>query len=210
VSKLSSFVPWLPLFTGHPRIYATDKKIRDFAKLQEGWRFHEGIPFDRAVLEDARELNHEAGQLGLCKTDAFPATDGSVVVTISFNKHYVEFTVEPNNLVTLNDEYDDDEMSEEEGLTLQEAKMKMRELGQRWLGYESFAGATITETKNDLLHLPLGRPAPEGFQSSARSVYSYREGRFATTSENIILHPSLTSHQSSGYSQKKFYQRGIA
>ncbi len=74
----------------------TDRKLRAFADLPNGWYYGEGVPFGGAVLNMARTLS-----LGLAETDAFPGLNGEVVVSVYFGEHYLEFTIDPDESIAL-------------------------------------------------------------------------------------------------------------
>ncbi len=51
------------------------------------------------------------------------------MLTIYFDDHYLEFTLEPNGNVTFYQEKGDKEIAYQEGLSLQDAKAKIAENG---------------------------------------------------------------------------------
>lgn len=107
----------------------TVKKIRSFKQLTQGWSYGEGKPFKDSILNDAISVIREAFNLGFNITDAFPGLDGEVMCTIYHEDHYLEFTLEPDGNVTFVREKSDDEICYLEGLSLQDAKEKIREFG---------------------------------------------------------------------------------
>ncbi|MEE9365455.1 MAG: hypothetical protein V3W44_02110 [Dehalococcoidales bacterium] len=111
------------------RSTVTERKLRGLEELESGWHYGEGVPLGDSILDDAISLNREATNLGFSETDAFPGTDGEVMLTIYFDDHYLEFTLEPNGNVTFHQEKGDEEIAYQEGLSLQDAKAKIAENG---------------------------------------------------------------------------------
>lgn len=106
----------------------TVKKIHSFKRLVTGWSYGEGKQFKVPVLNDAISLVEEAFNLSFHTTDTFPGLDGEVMCTIYHENHYLEFIIEPNGSITFTREYGDEEICYQEGLLLQEAVDKIREL----------------------------------------------------------------------------------
>lgn len=139
-------------------IPVTVKKIHDFKKLGKGWSYGEGEPFKDSILNNAISLIREAFNLAFYTTDTFPGLNGEVMCTIYYSNHYLEFILEPDGDVTFTREKGDEEICYQEGLSLQDAKEKIRELRKEtWNTYESSTPDTIMTVENtDLQALRLG------------------------------------------------------
>ena len=129
--------------------YSTEKKIRDFKKLEKGWNYGEGEPFNVSILDNAISLIHEAFNLAFYTTDAFPGLNGEVMCTIYHGEHYLEFILEPDGSVTFSHEKGEEEICYQEGLSLQDAKEKIEEFGKEiWNTYASSIRNTIMTSEN--------------------------------------------------------------
>ena len=105
----------------------TERKINYFATFEPGWYYGEGRAFDPLVVEDALALNKAAIRSSFFETDAFPGTDGALVVTVYFGEYNLEFTIRRDRTVIFCQELGDQELKYEEGLTLQEAEARIVE-----------------------------------------------------------------------------------
>lgn len=56
----------------------TKQKLAEFAQLEVGWRYGEGIPFSEKALATAAWVEGLADSVENIKTDVFPAADGSI------------------------------------------------------------------------------------------------------------------------------------
>ena len=101
------------------------QKIRGFARFEPGWHYGEGVRFDKARLNKAICLNDEAIRRGFVQTDAFPGVSGEVMITIYHGRHYLEFSIEPDDTVVFVYEFDDEEVTYEEGLDFDAALAKI-------------------------------------------------------------------------------------
>lgn len=106
--------------------FPTERKIQGFKKLENGWHYGEGVALEQSILDNAIALHQEAIRLAFFETDAFPGFNGEVMFTIYFENHYLEFTLEPNGVVTFYREKDDEEICYQEGLSFEEAKAKIK------------------------------------------------------------------------------------
>jgi fumarate hydratase class II len=93
-------------------------KILGFKKLKEGWCYTEGVIFKDAVIEKALVL---LDIIGNHKTNAFPGINGEIELNIYKKAHFLEITIEPNELVTCVCEINNEELFYKENLTWEEA-----------------------------------------------------------------------------------------
>jgi hypothetical protein len=105
----------------------TERKFREFKELESGWHYGEGIAIEQSILDSAIALHQEAIRLAFFEADAFPGLNGEVMFTICFENHYLEFTLEPDGVITFYREKNDEELCYQEGLSFEEAKTKIGE-----------------------------------------------------------------------------------
>lgn len=67
-------------------------KLQELAALPNGWRFGEGIPPHPTTLDNAREIYRMVASRGL-KADAFPGSDGSLILVFYANERCVEISI---------------------------------------------------------------------------------------------------------------------
>lgn len=76
------------------------KKIREFGKLELGWRYGEGVPALENVMSAAinlySELSFSADYFRNIKTNAFPNADGGITLSFGFNDDFIELVINPD------------------------------------------------------------------------------------------------------------------
>ncbi len=185
----------------HPTI----EKIYDFQKLEKGWSYGEGIPFQESILDDAVSLIKEAIKFAFYTTDAFPGLDGEIMCTVYYHEHYLEFIIESDRSVTFSREKDGEEICYQEGLLLQDAKDKIKGFWQETWNTTSESSIQSIIMTHDLEGSTAWRSvAHQEYLLSESAVPSNRLEQFAHILKNIIS-PSQLARQSSDASQEIFY-----
>ena len=169
----------------HPTI----RKIRNFLRFTPGWNYGEGSTFDEHVINRAIEVHKSIISLAFYETDAFPGTDGSVMVTAYYSNYSLEFTIDANGNIRYILELNDAAIHQEENLTLAQIKDILRQFRrERWRPFDSSTFDTMTVAENDfvLLLLPISVMAS---LSLMRIVSSHLAKLSANISEPIIPPP---------------------
>ena len=109
----------------------TEKKIRRFGKLESGWHYGEGVPFQQSVLDGAISLNREAIRLAFYETDVFPGTDGEIMLVVYYGDRNLGFIFERDGSVTFCHEKGNEEICYQEGLSSQDARTKIAEFREK-------------------------------------------------------------------------------
>ncbi len=190
-----------------PPDFPTERKIRGFKKLENGWHYGEGVAFEQSILDNAIALHQEVIHWAFFETDAFPGLNGEVVFTIYFDKHYLEFTLEPDDSVTFYQEKNGEEIYYQEGLSFQEAKVKIREFRKRvWRESESSTRYTMTTGYVDFRasHSRIQETIQES-QSLVENAYLNQGERSVSIFENITRELPA-NHPFSGVSQQRYYR----
>ncbi len=124
----------------------TMKKILRFREYSEGWNYGRGKTFSDDAIESALAIEILLRRVGILETDAFPGSDGDIMVTGYEGSLYWELTLEWDNTVTFITEKDDRIVGEREGLSLSEAISEILSLENReeiteelWKDDNSFA-----------------------------------------------------------------------
>jgi hypothetical protein len=183
-----------------------ESKLRQFRSLQAGWHYGEGKAIDPASLERALDLYQAAIRLAPYEMDAFPGLNGEVVLTVYREDRCLEFTLEPNGTVTFSYEQGDQEVSYVEGLSLEQARDRIKEFRQSWLGSDSFTVNTTTgESTDSEVSLSRITGTPLGSQSLVWTASMRPEPLSASTSDDTTL-LSRMSRLFSGVSVQRYCQ----
>jgi hypothetical protein len=110
----------------HEVVTQTAEKIWSFRELPVGWHYGDGTPPANETVDSALRLNEEAAQAGFEKTNAFPGIEGEIQVTAWLGSLCLEFTIERDGRVTFVQEQDQQEITYESALTLDEAVNRLR------------------------------------------------------------------------------------
>jgi hypothetical protein len=122
----------------------TERKINHFSTFEPGWYYGEGRAFDPLIVEDALALNKAAVQSSFFETDAFPGTDGELVVTVYIGEHNLEFSIRRDRSIVFCQEFGNQELKYEEGLTLQEAEARIVEFRREtWSQFALYQGTIM-------------------------------------------------------------------
>src|ERR1017187_3275031 len=79
----------------------TDRKIASFANLRPGWDYGRGGPIPAGTRELASVWNYFLQSLGFLDTDAFPGSDGEIIVGAGYGDDYFEVIIEPDNTISV-------------------------------------------------------------------------------------------------------------
>lgn len=121
---------------------ATESKILAFLELRAGWHFGEGIGFRNEEVNAALELNRAALDNAFVSRNAFRGTNGDITFCVYQNKNYLEFSVAQDGGIDFCREFDNNEVEERLGLTIDEAKQKIAELGEEVCRLSEFSTPT--------------------------------------------------------------------
>jgi hypothetical protein len=97
-----------------------------FCDLPVGWHYGDGAPPSKETINLALRLNQEAVEAGFEKTNAFPGIEGEIQVTAWLGSLCLEFSVERDGGITFVQELDQQEITYESALTLDEAVNRFR------------------------------------------------------------------------------------
>jgi hypothetical protein len=138
--------------------HITVRKISSFLRLVPGWNYGEGDTFNEDIIDRAIELHKLLLSFVFYETDAFPGTDGSIMVTAYDNDDCLEFTIETDGGIRCILESNDVAVYEQENLTILQVKDILKQLRrERWRPSDSSILSTMTVVANvfvpQLLHL---------------------------------------------------------
>ncbi len=108
--------------------------------MDEGWHFGEGIPISISIIKKAIEIDKEIFNYGFLKTEAFPGTNGEIMVTIHYFDDYFEFIIENDETVTFLHEFKNKTLYSEENMSFINALHKISMLREHvWILSELLA-----------------------------------------------------------------------
>ena len=179
---------------------STANRIRSFEKLPQGWHYGEGCPPQREIIDAALELNNKARDSGFLETDAFPGIDGEIRVTVYQGPDYLEFTVESNGTITFVHESEDQELTCEEGLALEETKEKIEAFAEHLWGSSDLSTESISTESSGGFKVWLSETPVQGeeevyllFNRSASPKREQRSARMSNaTITRISMNPTST------------------
>lgn len=187
---------------------ATDRKIRSFTSLENGWLFGEGVAPSVETIAIALKLNETAIGKGFASTDAFPGPRGQVAVAVYYSDYYLEITIEADQTVTWLLERSDNEIERLEGLTNDDVARHLDDLREAlWRQYDSSVDYTTIQGSRDsrVGPFPTHRGTVEASLSSPRIVSSGVATKSAITSGGTTR-TSRLSRLSSGGSPSTYYR----
>jgi len=175
-------------------------KIDGFECLNAGWCYGEGLPFDKAMINYAKQIAFALLESGFSQIDAFPGLGGEIRVTAYHKKHYIEFTLEEKNSVTYLHEAGGIEKEYIENLDLAGCFSVIKRLSKICASYELYIKTTMTPDLDvsKVLRFDL-RQVMEAFQFSNMIALSQPVAKFATTS-TFSTHTSADNHPFTGSS----------
>ncbi len=151
----------------------TQEKLISFAYLPIGWNFNSGLPAEQQALKTAFALLDALVGAGFKDTDAFPAEDGSVMVSAYVGAESYDFDVKVGGTITIAHTREDEDLFYQEGMQLESVKKKIKEFAlQKWFTYDYsiFSGTTLND-RGSLLVMPSKTPLTSlEFRSSSWSV----------------------------------------
>jgi len=185
-------------------------KIAEFATLESGWCYGEGIHIQKQTQFQAQELFVALFSNGIEKTDAFPGLSGEIRVTGYKNEHYLELTIEGPDCVTFLYEQNDDEFEYNENLTILQAKHKVKETIAKINSCQSLSDRSIksigTSRKGDFKVWRSSLPEMVAFQFSVKIAQLTKVAVHASIQKSITK-TSQTTPQFTGRSIKPYSRK---
>jgi hypothetical protein len=103
--------------------------VTGYLSLPDGWHYGEGVAAPMAVVSQILELIDLAEEIAGIRMNTFSGINGEVQLVISANEYIAEYTIESDNLITYTLEYKGGELVYEEGLSLGQAKDRIKKFG---------------------------------------------------------------------------------
>lgn len=175
-----------------PNLIKTLQKVNSFARLKEGWRFGEGMPITPDFLESAKLLLKEGARNNISRFNAFPAPDGSLMVSFYIEDYTMDLHLEADGSITYSKyskELRDEEIDYKEDISFDSAIRKIWNFSKEIDILESstleIGTAKETALKASRLYLRLkqGRIDKE-YQYTKLDVQLTTADAISTTSQN--------------------------
>lgn len=165
---------YVPIKPRPARVDVADR-IRSFANLPRGWRYGEGGPISRRVINDALAWNRFLVSHGANDVEAAPSARGAISLAVTVNGRFTEVITEPQGRVTIYQDRRPESSVYLRSLPKEQAKSLL--LGLMGVTCNMFAGFTqwiFIQTRGDLeLRLsPIGpaRTDAQDFRSFATTA----------------------------------------
>ncbi len=174
----------------------TERKIRDFANLPNGWHYGSGKSPSAENIERGVFYSHLFNLYGFSRTNAFPGIDGEVMVTAYADDLYLEILIETDGKLRFVHEKGDETILYKEGLSnlslISELAFAVNRASQaEWRSSVSSIRDTIgtpISQGSKTWHFAINRPpmAQRDFPVSTFNVPSLPAEDHANTSNNSI------------------------
>ncbi len=139
--------------------YRALRRINLFGKLKEGWDFGEGVPSPPGVVADAKTVLRTIVSCGIPKTDAFPGTDGEIIVTGYLERECFEFVVRIDRCVDIIIEQNDKEVFSTEGIALSKLPVVLnKNMEKQWHTSGSYTPLNMTAKNDNFEAQPFSHP----------------------------------------------------
>jgi hypothetical protein len=178
---------------------ASLRKIDRFSRLENGWRFGEGVAATPKVVGSARRLVTLAESMGW-ETDVFPGVSGELLVEAENGDQHYEFIFEINGALTLIRTEDGEDVERLTGRSDDEAFDRIRSQSFRCVTSDYFTQTTGHPKMGDDLaawHFVQVLQHPTEFLSYFQTAQRNEAEHYATILQRII--GSGTPQQSSGF-----------
>jgi hypothetical protein len=182
----------------------TTAKIKSFRELEPGWHYHEGGPPSAATVARAIYLHRLMRLLGFAETDAFPGTEGEILLAAYLGDHCVEILVETEGKVSITHEKSEKILAEFDNVT-QPIEVLLKIMGEIWRQSVSFTFGITMLREGGLINSTLETPptGPE-LRSFNSNVLRIGGPPFVNTSESFMqIRPG--SHPYSGNLRPEYF-----
>lgn len=189
----------------------TANKLQNFLALKKGWNFGEGEVFEIEIINLATALHEEFLLRNFIETDAFPGSNGEVMLTIYHEEHYLEFILELDRTITLLYEVNDQEVFSKEKLSISTTITWLDKFMEiLWMQSEFLVTNNTIKEKSDSPALLLETQVNnQAYPSLTRSVSWKPTMGYANTYASTI-NQFPTSHLSSGSFRQSYCQKTIS
>jgi hypothetical protein len=163
---------------------STDDKIRSFGNLRQGWDYGEGGPIPERTRDLALAWNRLLQSQGFGETDAFPGSDGEIVVAAGNNIHYLEVIIEPDGSTSLAYDFQGKQAFYRPNMSAMEAVQMIIDLAGQICGVSGYY-TQINLTGNEASlrgRRFVTQRTTDVFQSSAWNVSTLEDDQSAITS----------------------------
>ena len=160
-----------------------ENKIRAFSQLPLGWYYGEGGPITDEVINVSLELFRYARELMFFEFEPFPGANGELLLSIYKGDYTLDLMVEPDLSITATLERGKEEVYDDEGLSVAEAKRRIHDLRKQiWMQSDSFTpGTTVPNLVDSRASRSSHLVTAQAFQSSIVNASS------TLTSQYVVI-----------------------
>lgn len=167
----------------------TEEKIKSFAELPSDWFYGVETPgYTPEVINSLICINKEAIRKGFYETDAFPGTNGELMITVCHDTHYLEFIVEADVSISYYHEVENTVIDTQEDMTIDQALIHLDELRKATWNLSEYSTDNIIIEEESVLqasHSAILDQLTQGSQSSIVNALTDQEGVSASILERI-------------------------
>jgi hypothetical protein len=172
-----------------PTISETIGKVREFAELQPGWYFGDGIPVSPDGQHRAIAILRFAESFGLERANAFPGSRGEVELTFYRGEAMLELTCEADNSFTIAQDEGQVQVAFRENASFSDAVAALKDFSESeniWLTSDLFIGSITIRSERTSVVGHLISPLVSQYQSWIRDVPWKQAEQF------VIIFPRTT------------------
>lgn len=194
-------------------VSATSQKIASFRSLPLGWHYGQGGPLSDIVINEALQIDSYYRQLGFTTTDAFPGTNGELMITAYRGPHCIETVISRDMRYSVTHERDDTEISAILDTDHTAAKRTIKRIrGGIWrsLGSSDLSmERSTTKGGRSLQGSRLKTQVMAGFLPFSGTAWMPQSDQFVSTSGSITQRESLAIPQFTGSSGNQYFPPSI-
>jgi hypothetical protein len=184
----------------HRPLEVSRGKLQEFTRLEAGWHYGRGLQTDQALLRLADWLLRKAFEHGLWRSNAFPATDGGVLLTFTQAGHDIEIRLEVDGLHSYSHQVmaDGRYLIEADELSTSDLWDRLQRSAEAVCTSESSTQSTSTRTSSGFAAWRSSHQTTVDYQSSELRVPRGFRAASVSTSRLITPHRPATPPSSGG------------
>jgi len=204
-TRLRSFVTHDDTIDRYDRYGRTLRRLAEFAKRPAGWDLGRGDPISALAIAQALAALVKAMHFGLWRSNVFASPSGSVLVTVTMNRHDIEIYVAGDGVYDFRYENAGEIVEDLSDLSFSQLSTALEKTAKSVCSSAPLTQIITTTTQAAFEAPHLSRQETEGYLCSGRLVRKAQAVQSVSISSNTTrtLQEVL---QYSGYSQTPTFQ----
>lgn len=173
-------------YSGSDPYLAARGRLESFASLPVGWNYGRGRAISSDVIAKALGFLELGYNVGFRRFEAFPGTDGGVLLAFYEKEHDVEVRVNPNLSLRVVHDRDAEELLYRDGLSTDDAILSLTTIATKVCSFVSLMPGTTAFSAADFLARHSNRQRMGESLFSMPTAPKLPQGQFATTYTTTI------------------------